>query len=250
MDQIVGQTTAIVDRYNGTPASPGALVDLIGAGFAPSSATAESNAETSLNGFRFRIDDSYAAVLAITPITAKVQIPWDLDTSDPTKLHAVQVENGADSGFVTEISLRVRPATPTAVRDSVSVVAHANFDGLVSMTSPALLGESVHAYAIGLGAVDPPIALGAATPADPLSRVVGGISCVASEGFGSNGPTGPDVPVSYAGLAPGLIGYYQIDLQLPTKYRPTVGVYYYMTIDCKVGPSAASLNFSFPFQPN
>jgi len=250
LDQIVGRTAVLAGNFDGALYAPGEIADIYGVGFAVSAATAQGRANTTLNGFRLRIDDSYAAVLAVDQTTARIQIPWDLDTSDPLRRRAVSFDDASESEFVNNVSFRIGPARPrVGVIGFSYAVVHSGFDSVVSDAKPALAGEFVHAYATGLGAVDPPIALGAAAPANPLSTVIGGVTCFAIEGAGVGANNIP-VRVTYAGLAPGLIGYYQIDMRLPTDYRPTVGVRYTAIINCTVGPSLANMTFSFPFQPN
>jgi uncharacterized protein (TIGR03437 family) len=241
--QIVGRTAVITGAIN---ISPGALVNLTGFGFADSSATTSGFAGTSLNGFRLRVDDAYAAILAVTPTSAQVQIPWSLDTANLATPHTVQVENGSDSSFVADAPVFASPSSPLGFAD---LVVHSGFDGLVTHPNPALAAEIVHIYATGLGAVGPPVALGTPAPTNPLSRVIGGVNCSAVEGAGVGAVKLP-VTVYYAGLAPGLIGYYQIDLQLPANYKPTVGVQYTADIECHVGDSSTLMPLTFPFQPN
>ena len=65
---------------------------------------------------------------------------------------------------------------------SFLVLAHEDFSDLITNQSPVRPGEKVHAYAVGLGAVTPAVATG----------------------------------VLFAGLAPGMIGIYQIDIRMPS----------------------------------
>ncbi len=80
---------------------------------------------------------------------------------------------------------------------------------LVSQAAPAAPGEYIVLYLVGMGAVDRTVASGAAAPLNPLARV-------------TSQPTvklnGVSVPVLYAGLAPGWVGLYQINIQLPSSF--------------------------------
>jgi uncharacterized protein (TIGR03437 family) len=86
------------------------------------------------------------------------------------------------------------------------VFLHANYTAVTS-NSPAQPGETILIYCTGLGATNPPQTSGGAAPANPPATAVitptvtiGGISSV----------------VSFAGLAPGFAGLYQINAQVPT----------------------------------
>lgn len=67
-------------------------------------------------------------------------------------------------------------------------------------------GSTLEIYSTGLGEVSPPVAAGAAAPGGPLARVVADVA-VAIDGIA--------VPVTFAGLAPGFAGLYQVNAALP-----------------------------------
>jgi uncharacterized protein (TIGR03437 family) len=85
------------------------------------------------------------------------------------------------------------------------VIVHGVGNGLISSTSPAHAGEIVVIYATGLGAVNTPVASGsAASGGDPTTATV-------TVTIG-----GQNAPVQYAGLTPGDVGLYQINVIVPT----------------------------------
>ena len=84
---------------------------------------------------------------------------------------------------------------------------HQDWSGYVTPQQPALAGEVLHFFGTGFGPVQPPVETGVSAPASPLSMTLQRPAC-------SSEPAGP-VTVTYLGLAPGLIGYYQMDIQLP-----------------------------------
>jgi uncharacterized protein (TIGR03437 family) len=59
---------------------------------------------------------------------------------------------------------------------------------------------------VGLGQTDTPVASGAGSPASPLANTVTPPTVTIG-----NEPA----PLSFSGLAPGLVGVYQINLQIP-----------------------------------
>jgi uncharacterized protein (TIGR03437 family) len=122
-------------------------------------------------------------------------------------------------------------------RNCVPLVIHA--DGtLVSSSSPARVGETVSVYATGLGATYPSVPSGSPTPTPPpqIGDVTFTLAVVRE--FGINlGPSRPEVPngsqrpqaatvTSFAGLAPGYAGLYQINIDIPDPgrfFRPCLG---------------------------
>ena len=63
-------------------------------------------------------------------------------------------------------------------------------------------------WANGLGPVDPEVPIGSAAPVDSLSRTT--LSVQASIGQAL-------APVTFSGLAPGFVGLYQLNIQVPEE---------------------------------
>jgi len=104
----------------------------------------------------------------------------------------------------SEAPVEVRETAPAVFRLSESQAAVTNQDGsLNAPNNPAARGQVVVLYGTGFGAVD--AAQGA------LRRTV---SAVTVRGGGV------DLPVVYAGLTPGSIGLYQLNVQLPADMPP------------------------------
>jgi uncharacterized protein (TIGR03437 family) len=92
--------------------------------------------------------------------------------------------------------------------------AHEDFRSIVSDSDPALPGEILHFYMTGLGAVDPPVETGA--PA-PVSRPVYARRMPVCRCW----QAGIEVPIEvlFAGLAPGLVGVYQVSIRMPANLQ-------------------------------
>jgi hypothetical protein len=99
------------------------------------------------------------------------------------------------------------------------IVTHAD-GSLVSFSKPAQPGEELVMYAVGLGATNPPVKTGAASPAPPIPTAQ---TFVLNFDYRQNAllPSGtspifhPPAPV-FAGLTPGFAGLYQINFVVPT----------------------------------
>ncbi|MEP7364351.1 MAG: hypothetical protein ABI972_13945 [Acidobacteriota bacterium] len=81
-------------------------------------------------------------------------------------------------------------------------------------SEPARPGDTLVVYALALGATSPPVVSGAAAPSSPLARATGNWRIVIGTGVFVSGI---DVTPSYVGLAPGFVGLYQINFQIPAN---------------------------------
>ncbi|MBY0372411.1 MAG: hypothetical protein K2Q23_00360, partial [Bryobacteraceae bacterium] len=96
----------------------------------------------------------------------------------------------------------------------------ANSAQLATRETPAPAGSVVTAYFTGLGRVSPEVPAGDPAPASPLAQL---IDPPAATLVLFCGATTSELPVSleFAGLAPRLIGLYQLNFRLPGAYPPT-----------------------------
>ena len=78
---------------------------------------------------------------------------------------------------------------------------------LADAKSPAHAGDVVVIYCTGLGATLPAVASGTPAPGSPLSHVVRPVTATIG---------GVPATVQFAGLSPGFVGLYQVNVQIPT----------------------------------
>ncbi|MCC6588078.1 MAG: hypothetical protein IT168_15400 [Bryobacterales bacterium] len=69
---------------------------------------------------------------------------------------------------------------------------------------------------VGLGAVDPPVQTGQPAPLSPLSRALEPPRCILWVSNWGSSQTEVDLEVLYAGLAPSMIGIYQLTVRIPS----------------------------------
>jgi uncharacterized protein (TIGR03437 family) len=104
------------------------------------------------------------------------------------------------------------PSVRFAGTYSLATAAHQAYDRLVTPADPAQPGEVIHLYMSGLGPVVPVQADN--TPASvPPPVLAGPLNCA----FGTT-----SARVLFAGLAPGMIGVYQVDLEIPNAVSTPV----------------------------
>ena len=107
--------------------------------------------------------------------------------------------------------MRTRPPARRTQRlilrpEKVSILSKASG---ATATAPAQPGETIIIYMTGLGAVDGSVPPGMPSPSSPLLNATASIAV----DIGDTNPV--SVKPTFAGLAPGFIGVYQINATLP-----------------------------------
>jgi len=215
---LTGRTPLISERLGATV--PGSMNWIRGIGLSPVTQVAPYPLPESLAGVRVLVGGVPAKILLVAPGEIRFQIPFEARTGDST----VEASPG---GFVFEQvpkEIRIEPQGPRFIRFGfeiptsvefgftyLPVMAHWDFSGLVTDNSPAAPGETLVFYMTGLGAVTPAVASGQPAPLDELTWAAAPLRCWQTV----NGVQNP-LQVHFAGLAPGLVGIYQVNIQMPS----------------------------------
>ncbi len=172
---------------------PGSLVTLFG---------------LNLNGASVQFGGIPAPILYASSSQLNLQVPWELQGM-PIAPVTVTVTGNSISSELEPVAVGQNDpgifslGAPQGGQGAIENVAGA----VVDSNSPAHAGDYILIFATGLGMVTKQPATGAVALAAPLlsnlivypSATIGGVSA----------------PVSFAGLAPGYIGLYQVNVQVP-----------------------------------
>jgi uncharacterized protein (TIGR03437 family) len=181
--------------------SPGEVITLFGSGFVSGTGSFSASAPlpTSLGGVQVTINGALAPVYYVSASQIDAIVPYT--TNNSGALLSIQVlSGGAQSNIAMEYSGLTSPGA--------FAVTHAN-GSLVTTSSPATVGETLIAYACGLGPTSPVVAAGAVSSAAPVANPVE--IYVDDVNFNATPAT-----VVYQGLAPGEpAGLYQVNFVVP-----------------------------------
>jgi uncharacterized protein (TIGR03437 family) len=201
------------------PAVPGSLMAVFGSGFAYASGTTQAATVTgvgavpdTLFGLTMQASGIDAPLLYASPAQANIQIPWEL--AGQTQATFLVTRNGVTQsitiplaayapGIFTTGGQGTGQAAALIVATSPVIAAPA---GAFTGSRPIHPGEYLSLYATGLGAVNSPQFTNQladccyATPSTPLVTV-GGVTAA----------------VQFSGLAPSLLGVYQVNIQIPAN---------------------------------
>ena len=210
----------------------GELLTLYGTNLASSTMVAQAPFPTSLNGVQVMMNNRPAPIYYVSAGQLSVVVPYA--TEYPSYVQIQVINNGTTSNTVTTVMNLTSPGVFTGTQNGVGTAAALHSDySLVTETSAAKRGETISLFVTGLGDVKPAISDGAAGPSNPLSTASQPISVYIG---------GTLATVSYAGLAPGLSGLYQINVQVPAFITPGD---VYVDVD---GPDSYTTEATIPVQ--
>lgn len=98
-----------------------------------------------------------------------------------------------------------------AFTGQLGIAAHQDFRGVLAPEDPGRPGETIHVYMTGLGALEREVPTGVPAPTD-IVRAVQTIVCT---GGVAGSPAQTPLIVQPAIYAPGMIGFYQVDVTIP-----------------------------------
>jgi uncharacterized protein (TIGR03437 family) len=197
--------TGIANAASFLPAiAPGSLISIFGSNFAGSEAKPDGvTLPTTLANASITINGTPAPLMYVGPGQINAQVPFET----PLGASSLVVQSGALQSTAASFSVA---ATGPGVLNSAAT-GHAVAQNLAdwslnSATSPAQPGQYIVVYMTGQGLLDNPIATGAPAPSNPLSRPLAAVQATIG---------GQPAQVVFAGMTPGFVGLFQVDLLVP-----------------------------------
>jgi uncharacterized protein (TIGR03437 family) len=189
------------------PIAPGGLLSIFGTELAAAEAATSLPLPTFLGDVCVTANDVALPLLATSPTQINAQMPPELAAGRVT-LTVRSPSRGTVSQNIVVTSVAAAPGIFTVDLNGRRTAAlfHADSFRLVTPGDPASRDEDLVLYATGLGAVTPTVAAGQPARGTPLSLVPQNVAVTIG---------GRPQIVSFAGLAPGFVGLYQINIRVP-----------------------------------
>lgn len=191
-------------RY--APLAPGQIFSLFGTTLASQPASAATiPLPRSLAGLSATLGGVDLPLYYADTGQVNAQVPFD---APPGNILPLVVKTGTSASPPELVTLAgVQPGifTVDSSGSGAGVVTDAQ-GSLISAANPARAGQVVIVYATGLGATQPAVATGEASPSSTLAVASSTVSAYVG---------GQAASVEFAGLTPGLVGLYQVNLRIP-----------------------------------
>ncbi len=210
-------TAAFVSAANplgGNAVAPGSIASLYGTGLAPQAVVADPapGLPFTLGGVTMTLGTGFAPLFYVSPGQLNFQIPH-FTVTGPTLTTLIVASGNSKTAY----TVLLKPYAPALFTTNQAGTGQAStlIDGTASIVAPsgafpgsrpAKIGDHISIYATGLGDVSNRPAPGAATPADPLPQTLAAPTVTVG---------GVPATVTFSGLAPGYVGLYQINVQVP-----------------------------------
>jgi uncharacterized protein (TIGR03437 family) len=147
------------------------------------------------------MDGTAMRLLLATPFQINAEVPLTMAPG----VHNIRVQSVYGSSQQAVTVSAVAPGIFLIGNPPLGAITNQNFS-LVGPSNPLPRGQSLVIFATGLGAV---------TQSGQLSRTSAPVTVVLN---------GTELPASFAGLAPGFIGLYQVNVTIPDGTPPGLGI--------------------------
>jgi len=190
-----------------TPVAPGGLVSIFGDNLSPTNeATSQIPLPTALGDSCLTVNGIPIPVLFVSKNQINAQLPFE--TIGNTTM-VLRTPGGVSDNFNLTIDPNAPAVFARGVEGSTEIhptIVRAKNGQIVTDSNPIHREETIVIYLTGLGATNPPVPEGVPSPSDPPATLQTAVDLHLA---------GTGLPVAYAGLAPGQIGVYQINAEVP-----------------------------------
>ncbi len=170
--------------------APGGVVSIFGTGLS------DTGKSTTVD-----MDGTAMSLLFATPFQINAVVPLTMAPG----LHNIHVQSMYGSSQQSVTVTAVAPGIFLIGNPPAGAITDQNFN-LVGPSNPLPRGQSLVIFATGLGAV---------TQSGPLSRTSAPVTVLLN---------GSELPADFAGLAPGYLGLYQVNVTVPASTPPGLGI--------------------------
>lgn len=200
--------SAVVSAADGTsPVAPGGLVTIFGSQLNPTNlATKQIPVPTALGNSCVTVNGQPMPMIFVSPTQINAQMPFQAFGDTVVIVHT-------PGGVSNNFNLTIQPTAPAVFLSAsagpltnLPTVLKADTGLLVTDSDPVQRGDTLVIYLTGLGQVSPAVTNGMPAPANPLATAL--TAPIVTLG-------NVNLPVLYAGLSPGEVGVYQINVQVP-----------------------------------
>jgi uncharacterized protein (TIGR03437 family) len=193
--------------------APGGLAAVLGSGLSPlTMGSTNAPLPTILADSCLTLNGQAIPMQSVSSTRINVQLPFNTGGSAEMVLHT-------PSGVSDTLFVNIVPTAPSVFRsgsagpisDIATIYRSVNGE-LVTTSNPVHMNDRITVYLTGMGKTSPEVDDGAAAPVSPLSTVLTQPAVTLG---------GVALAVEYAGLTPGTVGVYQINVTVPFKGIPT-----------------------------
>ena len=185
------------------PVAPGSMVSIFGANLASTSLAASSaTLPMAIEGTSVTFNGVAAPLYFVSAGQINAQVPFDVGLGNVS----VEVKVGAQVSSPQTANVEAFAPGIFTVDSGTGAIFHTSDYVMVSSSAPAHPGEYVLIYVTGLGSLRTPVVSGTPAPSNPPAETLK-TPIVSIGGLSSQ--------VSFSGLAPGFVGVYQLNVQVP-----------------------------------
>jgi uncharacterized protein (TIGR03437 family) len=184
---------------NTAPVAPGGLISVYGYDLSPVNiATRDVPLPTALADSCLTVNGIVLPLVYVSGNQINAQLPFNVDGR-------AQMVLRSPAGASNNLNLNIQRAAPSVFRSAEAGPIVLRDGAVVSEENPARPGDALVIYATGLGVTTPSVEAGDPGPSEPLAEAVlrPEISL-----------DGDALQVDYAGLAPGQVGVYQLNVRI------------------------------------
>lgn len=198
-------TSAIMNAASGTQSiAPGSLISIFGSNLSLQTNVANTMPlPPVLGGTSIAINGLTAPLLYASPTQINAQVPWEIEPGTVPMI----IRSGDLGSAPANLTVAANaPGVFTASQSNHAVAVNYSDGKINSDQAPVKPGDYLILYLTGQGAVDNPVATGAAAPCTPLSNALAPVQATIG---------GQSASVEFAGLAPEMVGVMQLNLLVP-----------------------------------